>query len=306
MRGRVPLALAALLTVAASGPKREGEITLDAAMPVVEAEVNGVRLRLRVDLDQRDTVELNPDAAARIGAKLRPGYDAVLGGLRLPGQLAPVTARIGGRKVKWIVTTHGRACCEGVDGALDPLRLPYRTVRFTRAGPAYAPVRYAMTEGMTEGLLVAQPPVSVQLSLGHRRTVASRAAGVLLAERHGGRFAGPYGEAEGSFGVMRPARPVAFADPPVLLGFTVPSLLMRTADFGGGMQMPEERPAEGDIVVARTVAPQRAWAIVVIGRDYLEGCTEIAFHADIKALDLACDFTRRPPADAQPAGGSLP
>ncbi len=283
------IALLALLAAAAA-PPRAGTLTLDADRPVIGVVVAGVPLTLRVDLDQRDVVELNPAAVARLPLRFGEGFTAQVGTVELPGREAAAEATIAGRKHPLLLSTHGRECCAGVDGAVGPVALPYATIRFVRAVPgAMARRRYVMTDDGDGGLSVAQGPVAVGLSLSAPVTVASRAAAIRLSDAHGGRYAGPYAPVAGPFGVARPMRPVAFARPPVLLGFALPRLMTRATDYGGRLAMAEERPAPGDIVVAGRVRPQREWPVVTMGREVLDGCGEIVFHADTLALELACD-----------------
>lgn len=279
--------LVALAT--AAQPARSGELVLDADAPAITLMVAGVPLRLRVDLDQRDVVELNPDAAARLPLQWQDGFVADLGGVRLEGRQASGEVEIAGRRMALPFSTHGRPCCAGVDGAIGPMLLPYATIRWRRAAPGVeGRRRYAMTADAQDGLSVQDGGVAVQLSLGRPVTLASRAAGVMLAERHGGRYSGAYEEVAGPFGVPRAVRPVSFARPPVLLGFALPVLRVRTGDFGGRLTMPEDRAQPGDIRVERRRRTQRAWPVVVLGRDQTDHCREIAFHADSLTLDLAC------------------
>lgn len=284
----------ALLALLAAMPLRAGTLTLDADRPVIAVTVEGVPLILRVDLDQGDVVELNPGATARLPLKFGEGFVAQVGNVELPGRQVAAVAIIDGVKRPLLLSIHGRDCCVGVDGALGPMALPYAVVRFERrVSGATTAARYVMADDGDGGLSVAQGPLAVRLTLAGE-TVASRAAAVRLSDAGGGRYAGPYLPTPGPFGVMRSMRPVAFSTPPVILGFTLPRLMTRATDYGGRLAMPEERAEPGDIVVARAVRPQREWPLVTIGREYLDGCAAIIFHADTLALELDCDFTRRP------------
>jgi hypothetical protein len=284
----VPLALT---LVAAKPAPRSGTLVLDAAAPFVDVTIEGVPLRLRVDLDQRDMVELDPAAASRLPVQWEDGFDADLGGERLPGRAASVQAETAGRKLALAIATHDRAIGAGVDGIIGPLQLPYAAIRFVRPQAAPQPFRrYAMTWTDESGLTVRQGEVAVQLALA-RDTLASRAGGILLARAHGGRWSGPYARVPGPFGIARPVRAIAFATPPHLLGFAVPTLRVRTADFGGGLSMPEDAPTEGDITISRRMPAQHRWPVVILGREYLDGCAEIAFTVEPPTLDLACPAT---------------
>lgn len=288
LTGRILLSSAALFLAAAKPAPREGILTLDAAAPFVDIIVAGIPLRLRVDLDLHDMAELTPAAAARLPVEWEDGHDADLGGVQLPGRAAATLATVAGRTVPLGIVTHGQACCSGADGAIGPLQLPYAAVRFVRAGAPPRPVRrYPMVWDATTGLVVRQGEVLVQPSLA-RTTMASRAGGILLARGHGGRWSGPYLRQPGPFGIERPVRDIAFAMPSDLLGFAMPALRVRTADFGGGLAMPEDEAMAGDIRVSRKMRPQSRWPVVVLGREYLDGCAEITVTAEPPTLDLAC------------------
>lgn len=283
--------LALLLATAAPA----GTLTLDADDPVIVADVAGQRLRLRVDLDQRDAVELNPDVAARLPVKWERGFTAGIGEIELGGRKAKAVARIGGETIPLNLSEHGRACCAGVDGAIGADMLPYAEVRFVRRVAAGRRTTLPLRRSDGDGLTVAEGPLAVQLSLARDETVASKAAGVLLAEAHGGRWAGPFAMRAEAFGVRRPARPLAFAGPATILGFPFDRILVRS-DYGRGHAMAEDRPRAGDIVVrARPVG--RDWALVSLGRDRLSRCAEIVYRAEPPSLELDCNAA---PAPAHP------
>ena len=63
---RALLISSALLLIGAHKPPPSGDLALDLADPVIMVEIQKVPMRLRVDLDRQDSIELNPTAAARL------------------------------------------------------------------------------------------------------------------------------------------------------------------------------------------------------------------------------------------------
>src|SRR6187402_843222 len=136
--------------------KPSGELLLDAANPVVQVELAGVPLRLRVDLNRQESVELNPAAAARLPVKWEPGMPIEIGRIRLESRIALAELTIYGRTAPTQVAEHGRDCCAGVDGAIGPDLLSYATVRWHRpeAPAATARLSFPISVSPMAGLSV--------------------------------------------------------------------------------------------------------------------------------------------------------
>lgn len=262
------------------------------------AEIAGQRLRLRVDLDQRDVVELNPDAAARLPLAFGGGFTAQVGRVALPGRQARARLTLAGRTADVIVSEHGRPCCGDGDGALSPTLLPWRSIRFVRRDAPAMPSERSVTLDETEGeglSFAAAPdlPIRIQLSLTQPRTVATAAGGARLAARFGGRLAGQVFALPGPFGTSRSARRLELARPALVAGFGIASLPVRIADYRGSTALPAEPARAGDIAVRRRVPRQREWPLVTLGRDRLSACAEIRLDLVTRALTLRCAFAGR-------------
>jgi len=298
----LPLALILALSVAEPATARKapppptGEIELDIGDPVVAVRINGVPFRLRVGLDQKNLVELNPAAAARSGLPFEPGFAADVGRVSLPGIAATAQLDMAGRRTPVLVSSHGRDCCAGVDGAISPLLLPYARVRFMRYGAANQDDMrtFNMTGDDEHGLQVPTPigpeQVYIAFSLDRADSVASSSAGAILAKAHAGRLTGTGRETVAAFGIGRPARTLTFGHAFTLAGFRFDRLTVRTADFAGHYDFPTDPAEPGDIVVKRRIRQQEAWPVILIGRDRLDRCSEIAFATQTRALTLRCDF----------------
>jgi hypothetical protein len=273
-----------------------GELVLDLANPIVTAKIGDVPLRLMVGFEQKAVVELNPSAAKKLPVAFEPGFEADVGRTTLPGIAASAPMTIGGRTMPVLLSSHGRDCCETADGTISPLLLPYARLRFVRSGPpaALPELDFTMEESEERGLEVRQAtrvaPIFVQFSLDRPDTVATSSGGAILAQAYGGHFEGGYVPTVAAFGIERPARTIVLDRPATLAGFHFDRLRTRIADFAGHYELPRDSAEQGDIVVSRRVAPQRAWPVILIGRDRLDRCTEIVFDTLTRRLTLRCAF----------------
>ena len=288
------LGSALVLSGAHKPPAPEGDLLLDARDPVIAVEIQGVPMRLRVDLDRQDSVELNPAAAARLPVRWEEGAPMDVGRVRLPNHVAAVLLRVGARTVPAEVSQHGRDCCTGVDGVIGPDQLPYATVRWRNAA---APVPTAaqllpLEASGTTGLSAAGDAGKVRLrfALGAPETIGTAAAGAELARLWGGRWSGGERRVTLIFGVTRPARPMSFAQPGIAGGFRLDHLLVRLSDFAGDEKLPTVPARAGEFVVAHHLDRQPAWPAVTIGMDHLSRCAEIVYTAVPRSLTLHCAF----------------
>jgi hypothetical protein len=294
----LPIALAGC-TPRPEPPHILPELVLDMADPMVEARIGGVALRLRVDLDRRNSLELNPGAAARLPLMFEEGMGLLVGRVELKERNAAAPVTFDGATVPLTLSTYDRDCCTGSDGAIGPDLLPYDRVRFVRGGAADVAgggtrirlplVRRAET-GLSAVMQTAAGGVFVGFSLGQPRTLATAAAGAILAEANGGRFVGQEFDVAPAFGVIRPARMIAFDRPPLAAGFRIAELAVRIGDFRGDHELPREAAQHGDIVVQRHSRAQAAWPAILIGRDRIDRCSEILFRRDPAELTLHCTF----------------
>jgi hypothetical protein len=270
-------------------------IVLDAADPVIDVELGGQPFRLRVDLDQWDSVELNPEAAARLPLAWATGRHISVGRITLWGRNAETRLVIAGTKRPVLVAEHGRVAAAGADGTIGPDLLPYGMVVWQNAasppdtGTVVLPLLLSDETGISAPAPALGPDLSLRFSLGMATSSGTAAAGAILARRYGGHFAGASRPLPIILGVTRPARPIAFTRTPVAAGFRFPDLLVRTADFRGDNALPED-DLEADIVVAHRERPQGAQPWIMIGRDRLSRCAQIVYSAAPRSLTLRCAF----------------
>jgi len=309
-RATILLALALAATPGSAGarkptipPPPTGELLLDMADPVIVLEVGRVTLRLRVGLEQKRLIELNPDAAERLRTDppdrsfaFEPGFEAQVGRETLKGIQATVPVTINDRKMIVQVASHGRACCVGVDGEIGMGLLPYATIHFVRAG-AGDPGRRAdflidddSEHGPQATILVGSTPMFVQFSLERPDSVATASAGAILAQAHGGRLDATGSPTVAAFGVERPTATLSFPRRVDVAGFGFDRLPVRIADFAGRFDFPADPTEPGDIVVKKKTEQQAAWPVVMIGRDRMDRCSEALFDTVAHRLTLRCAF----------------
>lgn len=304
-RAVIMLALAVLATNAAAlkpkvPPPPTGELSLDMDAPVIDVRIGDVPLRLRVALNQKRLIELNPAAADRLAAKppdrrfrFEPGFEALVGRERLKGVEAAAPITLNDRAMLVTVASHGRDCCEGVDGEIGIGLLPYAVIRFTRPGSA-VPLHSAAfliddhdEHGPQASIQLGREMLFLQFSLDRPDSVATASAGVILARAHHGRL-GEGGSTIAAFGIERPTTMLGFPRPITIGGFAYSKIPVRTADFGGRYSFPIDPGEPGDIEVRRKVAPQDPWPVILVGRDRLDACAEIRFDAISHTLTLLC------------------
>jgi hypothetical protein len=283
------------LLIGARNPQPpSGDLMLDAANPVISVKIQNVPMRLRVDLDRQDSIELNPVSAARLPVKWESGAEMDVGRVRLAGRVADVLLKVNGRILPARVSQHGRDCCAGVDGVIGPDQLPFVTVRWRNAqAPASTASQSLLLDASgTTGLSAASDAGNVRLrfTLGVPETIGTAAAGATLAQLWGGRWDGPERRVTLVFGITRPARPMVFAQPGLVAGFPLDQLLVRVSDFAGDEKLPADPARAGEVVIAHRLERQRAWPAVTIGTDRLSHCAEIVYNAVPRSLTLRCAF----------------
>ncbi len=293
--------LAAAPVLATEGPPPPtGELVLDMSDPVLEVRIGRVPLRLRVALEQKRLIELNPDAAERLRDnppdrrfRFEDGFEAQIGREVLHGIQAAAPVTLNDRKMLVSLSSHGRDCCQGVDGEIGIGLLPWATIRFVREGapPPTRSARFMIDDNEAHGpqtnIAVGRSSLFVQFSLSRPDSVATGAAGAILAREYGGKLAEP-GTTVAAFGIERPTAMMTLRRPASVAGFGFDRLPVRAADFAGREKFPTDPDEPADIVVRRKVSQQEAWPVVLIGRDRLDRCSEARFDAIARELTLYC------------------
>lgn len=251
-------------------------------------------MRLRVDLDRQDSIELNPASAARLPVKWEDGEPMDVGRVRLVNRVAGILLKVDGRTLPAEVSQHGRDCCVGTDGVIGPDLLPFATVRWRNASASVPTARQMLLLDASEntGLSARSDAGNVRLrfALGAPETIGTAAAGAELARLWGGRWDGDERRVTLVFGITRPARPMIFARPGFAAGFRLDRMLVRLSDFAGDEKLPADPARAGEFVITHHLGRQRAWPAVTIGADHLSRCAEIVYNAAPRSLTLHCAF----------------
>lgn len=288
-------ALAALSLLAA--PARAADLVVDAGSDfLIEATINGHPVRLRVDPETSGYVILNPDTVARIGLRRSMlGSRTQIGPVRLTGSSKVARVALGGvtgdRRVVWLTD---RAAVAGADGLIGPADMPYNRVTFqlraARPGEARfeLPMAFERSYGLFFPMSLGGQEMRFQLTLTKAETMATAAAGAHIAALHGGVWIGDARDQLIDFGVVRPVRPLALAQPVLLNGLYLGRLLVRTGDNRGNLTLPPEPDADPDEVVVAGESRQRAAFNVTLGRDRLSECSRLVWDNGTRRMSLDC------------------
>jgi hypothetical protein len=272
-------------------PPDLGTLTLDRADPVVEARIDGIAVRLGVALNAADTLEVGPETAVRFPSGWWRGTPQDIGRVRLPSRERAAAVESGGATMPLTVSTHDLPCCDGHDGSVSPMLLPWSVVRLGTVPAGLVERRWPVKTGDVAGPFVPMETgagrIQVLINPRATTTVATAAAGAMLAETYGAHFEGEARDMPIALGVMRPVRDLVFDRPVPVLGFSVRRLAVRYADFAGNSTLPQD---QGDEIVVRKRGPrpQYGWPAVIVGADLLDACPAIATYRAGPELGLAC------------------
>ena len=304
-----PFLLAAILVTAAQAPDRPRMLVLDGAEGfVVPVSINGETLRLRVDPAASGLVVLNPDAAKRVRIepdRLRtpPGFPGVryrkawarIGPVQLEGHAGRAAATIGGATVRLNAIWFERDVVEGADGTISVHHLPYDSVRFEFAAPLVGEsetaiaLEYGDSPGLYHRYTPGGEPVAVHISVHRPASVATAAAGAVIARAHDGRWAGADERRLVSFGIVRPVRPMKLGAPLQIEDLAVDRFLVRTRDHRGDFDLPSDEPADPEeIVVTGALEGQPPRLSLVLGQDQLAACSSLTYRRAERRLAARC------------------
>lgn len=296
---------ALLLAGAAPAPSHHvGTLTLGPGDHYVDATINGVVLKLRVDLDAHAMVHLNPAAARRAGFGTR-----ILGGrsrwdtgpIVVWGRFAAAPVSIDGRALAMPVHWFPRDVAADADGVVSPALLPFEIVSLSY-GPSVAPARrlrfgasFDRETGIHVSQMVGKHRVRFRFDPSDE-TVATTAATAVLAEAQGGTWGGARRPICLTMGVERPARPMVLERPLAVGELKVDRLLARLFDWAGKHRLPTQlnpAAAPDEILVVARSATQRPIYRVTLGQPTLKGCFEAAYQPLSHELTFTCSVDNR-------------
>jgi hypothetical protein len=280
---------------AANAPPR-GELTLAPdSFYIVEAQINGHPVRLRVDPGYSGIV-LNPGAAARIGLERSIWEnDVLVGPVRMQGETGVAPVIIGTatdtRRIIWF----DKDITPAADGIINMAHLPYErvTLRLRAERPGESDIVLpTVPDGfwsVTHHQRVGERTIEVRFGLDVPRTVVTASTGAQLADLYGGAWAGEAFPHLIGFFVERPVRPMAFSRTVTLGGLTLDQALVRASDWRGRNVLPTDPPADpSEIVVTGEGGKTKAIYNAILGQDLLSRCSSISYESGTRVLTLRC------------------
>lgn len=295
MRVRLLCLSALLLTAAADQPT---SLTLSGDN-TVSVTINGEQVRIKADPAYAGLVTVNPDVVAR--ARLKP---SMIGGLHFVGPVrlafrsdaAKLDFDFGATKHR--VMWPDRPIVSGVDGIAGPNALPWSRLTFV-IGPKLEgeqeidlPLEVAGPfgwRGSITKLKLGDQEINVWFSLMLPQSLATAGLGAELARTNGGEMNGTAHPALIRFGIERPVRTMRLSTPLLVGGRPLSELGVRMADFGDASGIPEAgaRPDPDEIVVTAERKGKRDYSLL-LGRDFLSGCSSITYDFPAKLIRLSC------------------
>lgn len=264
---------------------------------VVSVEVNRQPLRLRVDPGGFAEIALNPAAAERAGLQTSSSsLIGMVGPVKLRGRFAKAPLTVNGSRFRAKFIWFNRTVFEGVDGVISPSLLPYEQVNFLLPGKrsvgttTILPIRLHSQLGIMHDLSVSGSKVPVRLTLIEPHTTATAAAGAIIAAQQSGSWAGAATPYRVRWKVERPVRPMRLQHHLAVGPLTIDRLLVRTADYRGKHQLPQEQSADPSEIVITGSRPSRQKALVVLtlAADRLLKCSFLQYHHKQRQLRLTC------------------
>ena len=303
MSGSILPVAAALLLQAASPNEYVLDVPADGMFDGMLAAAEGapgvpVRIHVSPAMPYRPFLTARLAEAARLVPVPVP-HVIRIGPVRLDGTPATAFIAMAGKGFLRGVTWFEAPMAAGADVALGPQALPWNQVRF-RLRPAQPGERRLRFPIVRETLIATVVRFrvggqEVRLGFAPQRpvSVATAAAGALLAETHGGALGAQRERIVLAAGIERPVRPMRLARPLSVEGLSIASLLVRTRDFGGETSLPgleaddAETSADEVVVTARADASPAVYYIM-LGADALAPCSSITFDNLHRRVELSC------------------
>lgn len=287
----------ALLMLVAAAPAAAQDLVLQPADgATVEAVINGVPLRLKVEFDLLPGITLNPDAAARAGLARAGGWNERIGPIQLEGSRTEAYLLLAGAVARTDIRWRDLPAAIGADGAVSVHSLPFDSVTVNRAEARPGerevsyPTRLHGNHGIHHRLKVGRRRIAVRFSLSRPRTTAPAAAAALVAAQQGGRVGNERGFETIVPGVDRPVRTLRLDRPLAIGPLPVAAMMVRTSDWRGSHELAwEEQVSEsGEILVTGARDSQEALYRITLGLDVLGHCSAATYRRHTGEISLRC------------------
>jgi len=264
------------------------------------ARVNGAPVKLRVD-PAGTAMPLIDDAAA-MRAGLKPsmiGIGYAVGPQKVLGRTALTQVDLGAGPTKHRVGFTAHRYAAAAEGSIGPAGLPEPMVRFRLRAPLPNERTVTLPMGDQGGfaarwgerfaiVMVGGAPMRIRFDPYHRRTLATAGAAVRLATANAGKMTGGTGTTEIAFGIERPVREMALAEPLQIGPFAIARLGVRTGDFGSAADIPGDPEDPDEVLVTARHKHDPNADRINIGSDLLDRCSSILFDTAHKQIALTC------------------
>jgi hypothetical protein len=303
--------IGALLVIAsAPGSAAASELLLKrSGHHIVEAWIDNRPVRLRVDPESPGYIILNGRAAWRL--RLYPtlvSAATIIGPVRVEGSSRIAQVFVGGvtsaRRVIWT----DREAVDGADGIISPAAIPVERITMQFRTPQVGetqvglPMLFSQTLGLYHPFAMAGKILHFRISTGRTASLATAAAGGVLAQHHVGSWSGDARGMMIKYGIVRPVRPLALERAASVGSQPLTSLLVRTSDHRGGAVLPADRGLDADeIVVTALRNNQQPRYLVSLGLDWLRQCSSISWNNRTRRMTMSCTPAG---SEAAPAAGA--
>jgi hypothetical protein len=283
-------------------------LELSAAVPLIEVRLLGQTLRLTVDFGGDDLVQINPDSPVRaaLTAEARAAgttanrgtYRVAVGQTDMAIPYSRETLLIAGRAIRARVLTPA-ATPQGQaprsDGTIGLPLLPHDRVTLVWRPPmasdasVAAPARIGRSDAYGFGWTLSDAgELDVELHPLRPVTVASAAAASRLAAVGAGRLDGPVRRVLISFGVLRPVRTLALAQPVRIAGLSLQRTDVRLFDWAGRSELPPDSDPQAELTVTGQRGRQGQWANVKLGNELIGRCASVTWRREPAEWILVC------------------
>jgi hypothetical protein len=271
------------------------ELSGDFVIPVT---INGKAYRWEVAPEGNAVRISNADVAKALALKPSMiGGIHMVGPVRLTAASDSVRINYGGIIRKDRLFWFDRPASDISDGVIHPAMLPYSRVRFLLA-PKGANERESVMPLDGVGMFgvgggvgkfeYGDAEIHISFSLKRQESLMTAPTGVLLAAEQGGTFSDQQRQAIIRFGVERPVRPLRFERPLSLFERPVTAALVRVSDFGDASNIADGTTADQDEIIVTGKAKKKPQYGLILGRDFLKGCSSLTYDMKAKLIRLSC------------------
>ena len=312
-RGALAAAVAAIaMTVSGcastTGSSAVAETQFDASSDfIIDAQVRGQPLRLKVDPGAPWFVLLNGSAAKRLKLVGTRSAKLAVGPMELKGKTRSEKFNLNGTEARRPVMWLKGDGIKGADGVINPAHLPWEFVKMRLKAPRAGeqqielPMRFDKERGLYYEYSFGGQTILTRFTLADRLTTATGAAASVIAKRRNGIWKGdPFSYAV-RYGVTRPVRRMVLGQPLSVNGFVLSKMAVRILDDRGDYRLPvqelpivasEQDPGEDILVLGKqrkTFGAPHFW--LMIGSEDLSRCSNISYNNRTRRLILSCALT---------------